>query len=76
MMKTLILLKSLLCSAFLIILMTAQAQAETITIALSQEQDGGDAGRACMYIHNDHAEYRIVKPGDICPSTVSIERTL
>lgn len=74
MMKTITPLKSLLCSAFLITLMTAQA--ETITIALSQEQDGGDAGRACMYIHNDHAEYRIVKPGDICPSTVRIERTL
>lgn len=74
MMKTIIPLKSLLCSALLSTLMTAQA--ETITIALSQEQDGGDAGRACMYVHNDHAEYRIVKPGDICPSTVSIERTL
>lgn len=75
-MKKLKHLTSLLCAAFFVMMMSAQAQAEKITLTLSQEQDGGDAGRACMYISQGQAEYRIVKPEDVCPSTVSVERTL
>lgn len=48
-------------------------QAEPVTLTLSQEQDGGDAGRACLYIHQGKAEYRLVQPKESCPSTVTVE---
>jgi hypothetical protein len=49
------------------------AQAEPVTLTLSQEQDGGDAGRACMYIHQGKAEYRLVQPQQTCPSTLTLD---
>lgn len=49
------------------------AQAEPVTLTLSQEQDGGDAGRACMYIHQGKAEYRLVQPEQSCPATLIVE---
>lgn len=49
------------------------AQAEPVTLTLSQEQDGGDAGRACMYIHQGKAEYRVVQPQETCPSTLTVD---
>lgn len=48
-------------------------QAEKITVSLSQEQDGGTSGRACMYLHKGKAEYVIVQPEAMCPSTVTLE---
>jgi len=54
-------------------LLPLTAQAETITLTLSQEQDGGTAGRACMYIHQGQAEYRVIKPDEICPATLIVE---
>lgn len=49
------------------------AQAEKITLPLSQEQDGGSAGRACMYIHQGKAEYRIVRADAVCPASVTVD---
>lgn len=49
------------------------AQAESVTLTLSQEQDGGEAGRACMYIHQGKAEYRVVQPQHSCPSTLTVD---
>ncbi|MDW8845819.1 hypothetical protein SD961_07905 [Erwinia sp. MMLR14_017] len=51
----------------------ALAQAEPVTLTLSQEQDGGDAGRACIYIHQGRAEYRLVQPQQACPSTLTLD---
>lgn len=48
-------------------------QAEKIIISLSQEQDGGTGGRACMYLHKGKAEYVIVQPEAMCPSTVTLD---
>lgn len=56
---------------FAVLLPTAQA--ETVTILLSQEQDGGSAGRACMYIYQGKVEYRIVNASATCPASVTIE---
>lgn len=47
--------------------------AEKITIALSQEQDGGPAGRACIYVHQGKAEYRLVKAGETCAAEIVVE---
>ncbi|WP_147195641.1 hypothetical protein AAGQ96_04870 [Pantoea sp. MBD-2R] len=56
---------------FAVLLPTVQA--ETVTVSLSQEQDGGSAGRACMYIHQGKAEYRIVNAAASCPASVTVE---
>lgn len=48
------------------------SMAEKTVIALSQEQDGGDAGRACIYVHQGKAEFRIVKPGESCAPEITI----
>ena len=54
---------------------TASAShAEKITVALSQEQDGGPAGRACIYIHQGKAEYRVVKAGEACAPAIVVEK--
>lgn len=46
--------------------------AEKIIVSLSQEQDGGEAGRACIYVHQGKAEFRIVKPGEPCAAQIII----
>ncbi|WP_275553577.1 hypothetical protein [Mixta sp. Marseille-Q2659] len=33
------------------LLITGSVQAETVAVALSQEQDGGAQGRACIYVY-------------------------
>lgn len=43
------------------------------TLSLSQEQDGGDAGRACIYVHQGKAEFRVVKPGESCAAQITVE---
>jgi len=53
-------------------LFTPFSTAEKIVISLSQEQDGGDAGRACIYVHQDKAEFRIIKPGESCAPEITI----
>lgn len=62
----------LLMPLFLLAGSTHLAQAETITVALSQEQDGGDAGRACIYVYSGKAEYRLVKPGEACAPEITV----
>ncbi len=49
-------------------------QAETVTLPLSQEQDGGDQGRACIYVHQGKAEYRLVKSQEKCQPEITIEK--
>jgi hypothetical protein len=64
------------CSWFLrlgLCLFTSVCTAETTAISLSQEQDGGDAGRACIYVYQGKAEYRIVKPGELCAPQITID---
>ncbi|WP_437615058.1 hypothetical protein [Erwinia sp. V71] len=55
------------------LLLAFSAAAETVTISLSQEQDGGDMGRACIYVHKGKAEYRIVKPQEKCEPEITVE---
>ncbi|WP_380181845.1 hypothetical protein [Kalamiella sp. sgz302252] len=64
---------TLVAPALFAVLLPIAAQAEKVTLGLSQEQDGGAAGRACMYIHQGQAEYRVVKPNELCPATLTIE---
>ncbi|MCP1437962.1 hypothetical protein J3D56_001398 [Erwinia persicina] len=59
--------------ALFTVLLPLNAPAQQVTLTLSQEQDGGSAGRACMYIHQGQAEYRLVKPDQLCPGTLTIE---
>lgn len=66
-------LLTLVVPALFAALLPLTARAEKITLTLSQEQDGGTAGRACMYIHQGKAEYRLVKPDELCPGTLTIE---
>lgn len=49
------------------------SSAQTLTLSLSQEQDGGDAGRACIYVHQGKAEFRVVKPGESCAAQITVE---
>lgn len=49
------------------------SQADTVTIPLSQEQDGGEAGRACIYIWHGSAQYRVVKVDESCASEITID---
>ncbi|MCP2232219.1 hypothetical protein V8O11_19075 [Erwinia aphidicola] len=51
----------------------AVSSAQTLSISLSQEQDGGDAGRACIYVHQGKAEFRVVKPGESCAAQITVE---
>lgn len=64
-----LLLLTALCS-----LISFNSHAEQIAVPLSQEQDGGDAGRACIYVHNGKAEYRTVKSDRRCEPQIMIER--
>ena len=48
-------------------------QAETVTVSLSQEQDGGAQGRACIYVYQGQAEFRRVKAGEACQPEIIIE---
>lgn len=52
---------------------TPFSQADTVTIPLSQEQDGGEAGRACIYIWHGSAQYRVVKVDESCASEITID---
>ncbi|CAO97626.1 hypothetical protein ETA_25800 [Erwinia tasmaniensis Et1/99] len=52
---------------------TPFSQADTITVPLSQEQDGGEAGRACIYIWHGSAQYRVVKVDESCASEITID---
>ncbi|QZQ49392.1 hypothetical protein K6L24_16730 [Erwinia persicina] len=55
-------------------LFTPSSTAEKIVISLSQEQDGGDAGRACIYVHQGSAEFRIVKPDETCAAEITVNQ--
>ncbi|MBP2170050.1 hypothetical protein J2125_003242 [Erwinia toletana] len=55
------------------ILLSPLAMAETVTVSLSQEQDGGDMGRACIYVHQGKAEFRMVKAGEQCAPNITID---
>lgn len=59
----------------MLLLWSSFAPAEQVVLTLSQEQDGGDAGRACMYIHQGKAEFRLVQPQQLCPATLTVEST-
>ncbi|WP_051936983.1 MULTISPECIES: hypothetical protein [Erwinia] len=67
-------LKKLTSSLLFTALCWTAAQAEPVTLRLAQEQDGGEAGRACIYIHQGKAEYRLVPPAENCPGAITIER--
>ena len=58
---------------FALIAAAAGAQAETIAVALSQEQDGGDQGRACIYVYQGKAEFRRVKADEACQPEILIQ---
>ncbi|MEJ4042805.1 hypothetical protein [Erwinia sp. SLM-02] len=62
-------LLTLACSA-----VSFRSQAEKVTVSLSQEQDGGEAGRACIYIYQGKAEYRRVKADEGCAPEIVVER--
>ena len=50
----------------------SQADTDTVTVPLSQEQDGGEAGRACIYIWHGAAQYRVVKADESCAPEITI----
>lgn len=54
-------------------LFTASAQAQTVTVSLSQEQDGGPQGRACIYVYQGQAEFRRVKADEACQPEIIIQ---
>ncbi|EOS92977.1 hypothetical protein LU631_24495 [Erwinia tracheiphila] len=54
----------------------SQVQAEKIVVSLSQEQKGGSAGRACIYVHEGKAEYVMVGPEGHCPSSVTLDTSM
>ncbi|QHM70075.1 hypothetical protein [Mixta intestinalis] len=53
--------------------LAASAQAETVAVSLSQEQDGGAQGRACIYVYQGKAEFRNVKAGEACQPEILLE---
>jgi len=63
----------LLALPALALLLSPLTLAETVTVTLSQEQDGGDMGRACIYVHHGKAEFRIVKQNEQCAPQITIE---
>ncbi|AUX92591.1 hypothetical protein [Mixta gaviniae] len=54
-------------------LVASGAQAESVTVSLSQEQDGGPQGRACIYVHQGQALFRVVKANEACQPEIVIE---
>ncbi|MFG1175687.1 hypothetical protein AAFN90_19220 [Erwiniaceae bacterium CAU 1747] len=50
------------------------SHAENVTVALSQEQNGGEAGRACIYVYQGKAEFRRVKADESCPAEIVVDR--
>ncbi|UWS30183.1 hypothetical protein [Erwinia pyrifoliae] len=52
---------------------TPSSKAETISVPLSQEQDGGEAGRACIYVWHGSAQYRVVNAGQLCAAEITVE---
>ena len=54
-------------------LITESALAQPVRVSLSQEQDGGSQGRACIYVHNGQAEFRRVKAGEACQPEIIIQ---
>ncbi|MBD8164404.1 hypothetical protein [Erwinia persicina] len=55
-------------------LFTPFSTAEKIVISLSQEQDGGDAGRACIYVHKGKAEFRLIRPDEACAPEITVNQ--
>ncbi|ROR06800.1 hypothetical protein [Erwinia sp. JUb26] len=55
-------------------LVPLNSQAEQVTVSLSQEQNGGEAGRACIYVYQGKAEYRQVKADENCPAEIVVDR--
>ncbi|MFD1801505.1 hypothetical protein ACFSFZ_04730 [Mixta tenebrionis] len=53
--------------------LAARAGAETVAVSLSQEQDGGAQGRACIYVYQGKAEFRTVKAGESCQPEILLE---
>ncbi|AIX74605.1 hypothetical protein C3374_13770 [Pantoea sp. PSNIH4] len=54
-------------------LVVVGAQAEGVAVSLSQEQDGGSQGRACIYVHQGQALFRVVKADEACQPEIIIE---
>lgn len=54
-------------------LFTESVQAQTVTVSLSQEQDGGPQGRACIYVYQGQAEFRRVKADEACQPEIIIQ---
>lgn len=44
-----------------------------VAVSLSQEQDGGSQGRACIYVHQGQALFRVVKADKACQPEIIIE---
>ncbi|WP_426816852.1 hypothetical protein ACP3TC_16545 [Winslowiella sp. 2C04] len=65
---------NLLALPALALLLSPLTLAETVTVSLSQEQDGGDMGRACIYVHQGKAEFRIVKQDQQCEPQITLEK--
>ncbi|RWR00599.1 hypothetical protein ED28_17195 [[Pantoea] beijingensis] len=61
-----------LCASVAIIL-SQTATAETVTISLSQEQDGGPQGRACIYVYQGKAEFRMIKADESCEPQITVD---
>ncbi|WP_053115760.1 hypothetical protein [Winslowiella iniecta] len=57
----------------LALLLSPLTLAETVTVSLSQEQDGGEMGRACIYVHQGKAEFRVVKQNEQCAPQIIVE---
>jgi len=57
------------------LLIAGSVQAETVAVALSQEQDGGAQGRACIYVYQGRAEFRRVNAGEACQPEIIINVT-
>ena len=61
------------CLLSALLSLTHAAQAEPVTVSLSQEQDGGAQGRACIYVYRGQAEFRRVKADQPCQPEIIIE---
>lgn len=61
------------CLCFALASFSHAAQTETVTVSLSQEQDGGAQGRACIYVYQGRAEFRRVNAEEPCLPEIIIE---
>lgn len=64
---------NLLALPALALVLSPLTLAETVTVSLSQEQDGGEMGRACIYVHQGKAEFRVVKQNEKCLPQITVE---